>query len=413
MKRKWKWLVGIVVIGIITTVIIMNMQKGLEASVVKIQPQMISKTFTEEGKTVSEQYQPIIPTISGKLITLPVEEGEIVKKGTVLAVIDVKELQFQLEQLKGELKSLKGEENKSFEEQYASQISQQKLQVNQALEDLKQAKTELNRMEQLYQVSAISKSEYEAAKYSVVSAENTLKQHEETLASLYNAKNDSMQFYQGRKEAIQSQIASIEHQIGKKRLIAPFDGIISNLTVKEGMVVGPQTTLMTIFKQDDYTVETYVLTEDISDVQKGLQVDIIQDTEEKDVKFQGIVEKIAPTAVEKQSALGLIEQRVKVSIRPDIPANIKLAPGYAFDIEFTTAKRENQLIVPKTTLFPYEKSEAVWVVRENKAQVQPVQKGFENDQDVAITEGLKKGDFVILNPQLEGLEEGKEIIKIQ
>lgn len=67
------------------------------------------------------------------------------------------------------------------------------------------------------------------------------------------------------------------------------------------------------------------------------------------------------------------------------------------------------MIVPRTALFPYNSGDAVWVVRDGRARVQPVKTGFNNNRDVVIIEGLNEGDMVILNPQLEGLREGKKI----
>ena len=66
----------------------------------------------------------------------------------------------------------------------------------------------------------------------------------------------------------------------------------------------------------------------------------------------------------------------------------------------------------KRLLFPYGEGDALWVVRNGKAEVQAVETGFENDREVVITEGLQEGDLVVLNPQLEGLKEGKKITGI-
>jgi HlyD family secretion protein len=51
----------------------------------------------------------------------------------------------------------------------------------------------------------------------------------------------------------------------------------------------------------------------------------------------------------------------------------------------------------------------LWKVIDGKAVIQPVETGFENDSHVVITKGLAPGDLIILNPQLEGLKEGKKI----
>ena len=124
--------------------------------------------------------------------------------------------------------------------------------------------------------------------------------------------------------------------------------------------------------------------------------------------YEGTVAKIAPAALEKLSALGLVERRVKVTIDLDGDVNA-LRPGYTLDVEFTTHRQEGKLVVPKTVVFPYDKGDAVWVVREGKAVIQPVTTGLETGTDVVIEEGLQPGDKVIINPKLEGLKEGKKV----
>ena len=160
---------------------------------------------------------------------------------------------------------------------------------------------------------------------------------------------------------------------------------------------------------ENYEVSAFLLTEDVINVTQGSKVRLIQERRNGDYEFSGTVKEIAPTAIEKVSALGLTERRVKVTIQPEeqIP---ELRPGYALDVKFTVLEQENKLAVPKTSLFPYEGGDAVWVVRNGKAVIQTVIKGLKTDEKVVIEEGLKAGDKIIKNPQLEGLEEGKRVV---
>ncbi len=167
--------------------------------------------------------------------------------------------------------------------------------------------------------------------------------------------------------------------------------------------------LMTIFQEDAYQVEVYVLAEDVTFLEKGMEVTLIQNRKGQDITFPGIIGEISPTATKKLSPLGLEEQRVKVTVDFTSEAHNRLLPGSKLDVEFTTDKRENQLVVPQTALFPYEKGSALWVVRQGRARIQPVTEGFATNEHVVIEKGLNPGDLVILNPQLEGLKEGKKI----
>jgi len=188
-------------------------------------------------------------------------------------------------------------------------------------------------------------------------------------------------------------------------------GTVANLAVKKGDIVNPALPLMSLFREDSLLVEAYVPAGDVQGIYAGMKVALLRDRKDKGNIIEGTVKRIAPTAVEKISALGLVEQRVKVLIEPDISEIPALFPGYKLDVEFAVDRRENKLVVPKTVLFPYGEGKALWVVRGGKAAVQPVETGFENDREVAIEKGLESGDLVILNPRVKGLKEGKKIIR--
>ena len=367
MKTKAKLVVGLVlVLAAVIGYFTFGPQQSLEAELLNVQTGTITQTFTEEGRVVAEQEIPIFTATGGKIIELPVENGQNVQKGDLLLSFDTTELNLQLRQIQGQLKSIEGQR------------------------DLELSQIELDKMRHLYEIGAISQKEYEMA---------------------VNTVNSSV--YTGQIEALQAQIDALQYRINDSIIYAPANGTVAQLQVKEGMYIPPGTPLMTIFQNDHYLVEVDVLTEDAVDIQPGMKVQLIQDNQKEDITFAGQVKQVAPMAEEKMSSLGLTEQRLKVTIEPAIPEYLRLKPGFALDVEFTLNEQENVLVVPKSVLFPYEEGEALWVVEKNIAQIRPVKTGFENKQDIVITEGLKAGDTVLLDPQLEGLKEGSKINKIK
>jgi HlyD family secretion protein len=365
MKKKWKLLLGLLIIVAIVAIVLQQYSQGIEARIVEIQPRTFSKAFKEEGKVISNDEYKIYTASGGKIVELPVKEGQSVEQGTLLLTFDNSELNFQLQQLQAQLKSI---------------IAQYELEKSQI---------SLDKMKELYEAGAISQKEYKDA---------------------WNTVNS--QYYPGQIDALKAQIDMLQYKLDESKVCAPIDGIVSGLELKKGMIAMAGEHLMTIIQKSDYGVETYILTEDVANISNGMKVEIIQDNKGEDIVFTGEVEEIASSAIEKTSALGLIEQRIKVTIKFDEPQNLLLRPGYALDIQFTTQTKEDCFIVPKTALFPYQEGDALWVVRNNKAEVQKVTKSLENDREVVITKGLNIGDQVILNPQLEGLKEGTKITNI-
>jgi len=413
MKTKWKLIFSSIAGVIILGFTLYNLTGGLEAELLEIQPQTIANTFREEGTVIPHIEQPIYALGSQEIIELSVKEGQVVQKGDVLAVLDTRELDFQLKQLQAQLASTQGEQSKTFSEQYETLAKSHQLQIKQAELELAALETNFKRLEELYNAGAVTRKELEDAQKAWEMARINLEKEKEALRLLeesYSASGGTTQYYAGRLEAIRAQIESLKYKIEKSTIRAPISGVVANLTVKKGELVQTGIPLMTVFDPDSYQVEVFILAQDISEIEKGMEVKLIDNRKNETIAFEGIVREISPAAIEKVSALGLLEQRVKVIIDFSLtPDRIKLFPGYKLDVEFTTAKRENELVVPKTVLFADKEGYSLWVVKGGKARIQPVEKGFENDQYIVIEKGLEQGDLVILDPQLAGLAEGKKI----
>ncbi len=412
VKYRRKILFGAAAVALAAVVFLGEALKPLEAELLRVEKRSIARTLQEEGFVVPAAEHPVFSVYGGRIVDLRVEEGDVVEKGEVLAVFDARDLHFQLAQLQAQLESIKGDEARMHQEPYRSQLRQQELLVEKARLDLEAARTNFARIEALYKSGAISTKEYEEALKAVKAAENTLEQQEEALSLLVESHKPGSgtgRYYAGMKESLQAQIEAVKHKIEESRITAPAAGVVADLAVREGMVVPPGSPLMTIFQKDSYLVEVFVLAGDAGSLKEGMKVELVQDGAGGDLVFDGVVEKIAPAAVEKISPLGLKEQRVKVTVKPEAPNTPGLRPGCALDVRFTLEKQEGRLVVPKTALFPYRGGEAVWVVRRGRAKIQPVKKGFENDREVVIEKGLQEGDRVVLDLQLAGLKEGKRV----
>ena len=468
MKKNVKWILGIVIVVCIAGYVFSASMKPLTAELIEIQPMTVAQEFEEEGIVEATDQRPIHSIVSGKIIEVGVKEGQTVKKGQMLVKLDTKDLEYQVNQLKAQQKSLEGQEKKTYQEMkqqlgqlrgqlesikgqerqgnrspYEAEIAQQQLGIEETKRQLKNSEEEYERMKLLFEGGAIAKKELDSAQNNIAQLKNSLSRQEQSLRLIMEQANPlpgtnqyfeglkkavqaqidaleyegqqgsagntgTKQYYQGLIEASDTQIKQLEQQIANNSILSPIDGRISALNAKVGAMAFPQTPLMMLLGAVSYEVNAYLLTEDVLGVKEGMKVKLIQERREGDYEFDGVVKSIAPSAEEKVSALGLIERRIKVTVLPEgkIP---ELKPGYALDVRFTILQQENKLAVAKTTLFPYEDGEAVWVVRDGKAVIQKVKKGLKTDNLVVIEEGLSPGDQVIKNPELEGLDEGKRI----
>ncbi|WP_422448516.1 efflux RND transporter periplasmic adaptor subunit [Thermoanaerobacterium sp. DL9XJH110] len=426
MKRPVKMALIIAIAVIVAAYAAFNAMQPLKAELIEVNPQTVSLDFKEEGIVEAALDRPVYSMVSGEITNLAVQEGQRVSKGALLVQINTKDMQYQLAQLKAQRKSLEGQEEKTFQE-IEQQLEGQKLALEETQRQLDRSREDYQRTKTLFESGAVPEVELEAAENAVKRLENELLQQRSKLQLLMEqvapmgagtsgeipAQNrigntPAKQYFQGMIEAVDAQIKQLEYQIGNSRITAPVDGIVQEVDVKPGMVVSPQMRLMKIVGTGRYEINTYLLAEDVLHVREGMKVTLIQKRKDGDYRFYGIVKSIAPSAVEKVSALGLIERRVKVTVQPE--GNMpELRPGYSVDVEFRVLEQKDKMAVPKTCLFPYEGGDALWVVRDGRARVQKVTKGMETQELVVIEQGLKPGDKVIKNPRLEGLKEGKKV----
>lgn len=388
-----------------------NYNKGIKVNTYKVKKRNYSQYFKESGEVIVDKENTVYALTNGKITSVKLKEGDKIKKGALIGVIGTKELDYQIRQLQAQIKSLDAQKLQTDIKPYEAQREGYSLQIENLKIQLESANKDLERIKNLYEQEIVSQVEYEKAQQNVENIENMILQQEnniEVLKEQNQPVNGTNEYYETMKEALKVQIQSLNYEKSKGNIYSPMSGTVKCVHVKDGTFMAAGTPIVEIFSPEKYKIETYVLTKDIHNIKVGMKVECILKTREKDLVFKGTVEKIAPTAVDKTSSLGLKEQRIKLTISPEFK-NITIRPGYNFDIKFTTYKKDNSIFIIKSALFPYKDGKAVWIVKDSKAYIQPVKTGVEDNKDVVIESGLKEGDIVILDYNIKGLEEGKKV----
>jgi HlyD family secretion protein len=406
-KKKRYWIYGIIITLILLGSIIPSLLP-LEAKILTVGRGEFTKGFTEEAQVLASKEWALYNAVDGKVSLISTKNGDHVSKGQVLLEMDTSDLSFQLNTLRAQLKSLEGQRLQTYREPYTALVKQQSLMVEQAEKDTQTMNQALNRTKVLYEVGAISLTDFEEAQRQAEKAKNFLEQQKSSLQLLYEqqmpAKGTDL-IFEGQKESLTAQIKQLEERIKNSKITSPQDGLVKDLTAKVGSLIPQGQLLLYVFKDLEYKLESYVLASDALELARGNLVAVLQDTGSSKKALSGQIEFIEPSAVERISPLGLKEKRVRVIIELKDATSVIL--GSSMDVTFTTQKELNQLMVPKTALFPYQDGHAVWIVRDGKAKIQPIIKGLENDRQVVIKEGLLDGDQILLDTNLKGLKEGK------
>ncbi len=376
MKRNWKIILASVLLVIIAGALIFQYLEGVRVDVYRVERGDLVESFTEDGVLVSEDERTIFSLYQAAIDEVAVEEGDEVGEGDLLVVLDTEELELKLIELRSQLRAVNSE-------------------IEMARDTLKTAEDNYGRIDVLYQRDWATKIELEEA-------EKYKKEARSAVESL-----------ESQRSALNAQIQTVDSRIDNHRIKAPIAGVVADLNAEEKGVAGPQVPLMRLLKKNDLEqtlhVETRLLTRDVEEIYKNQEVEMTFKRRDEDFKFSGEVERIASYAEEDISPLGLEEERVTVTVNPDLPDEINLGPGYKVDVEFVVSVVEDALLVPRRALFTYEGEDALMVAVDNRVRVRNVTVGAETRQEAEIIDGINEGDLVILDPGVEGLEDGRRV----
>jgi len=400
MKKMLKWVLwGILIVAAVAGGVY-SMTRPLQAELLEITPRTVEKKFTESGIVLAVWQRDIYSLSGGRVLSVSVKEGDTVAVGEVLLMLDTSDIAYRIAQLQGELASLRGQER-----QMLSGSRETETEDLQPIIDLKNklqiAREDYERAVILYEAELMSKTDLDEAARGIRDLELLLLQQEQLLLGVKEQ-------FSGAESSLRAQIALLEYQRANARFTAPQQATVAAVYAKEGDVIAAGLPLITLYQPGEYEVEVFLLAEDVLHVQPCMEVHVAFKGQSGEIEFDGEVSRIAQTAVERISSLGLVEQRVKVTVllTGDVSG---LRSGYDMDVTFVTRREENRLAVPKTALFTYEGGSALWVARNGIAEIQPVEKGLETDDETVIISGLTDGDLIIRNIRLEGLKEGVKI----
>jgi len=383
----------------------------------------IIETVYSSGKLFPATELEITSNISGTIIELYVEEGDLVKKGQILAKVDPEALVSIVERAEAATDGSK------------AQLASVRAQKKQLEAQFENTRIIYERNKELYGEGVISKAEFEAAEATY----NTSKANIEA----------AVQNILAAEFSVKSAEATVKEQkknLSQTRIYAPISGVVSTLYKKQGeQVVGTAqmagTPILKIANLKTVEVRVDVNERDILTTSIGDSAEIELDAY-PDRTFLGLVTKIANTATGLSSittqltsdqvtnfevAILMLEDSYKdldtqserspfraglsasAEIRTNTATNILSVPVAA-----VTAREDDDDVVPSKTKGKEAKKikEYVFVQVGDSVTMRQVTTGIQNDNFIEIRSGLKVGELLVKAPYdaiSKTLEDGTKI----
>ena len=398
----------------------------------KVTKQDLTQTVSANGEIKPKKYVNVSSNMMGRIVRMPVKEGDRVKDGDLLVQLesiqseaDVKAAEAVLDQAQTDVEGMSA----SIRSAEAA-VASSKAEITRSEADLVRAKQAFDRAELMTKEGLIPKEQFDRAKadYDITAAQ--LNSAKARLAQAEAQQGQVLKQRDGTVLRIAQQRAALTRardQFSKTTIRSTLDGIITYLPVNEGeiAIVGVQnqagTVLMTIADMSVITAEVKVDETDIVNVKIGQEAKIKVDAL-GDKQLIGHVSEVGNSALTRSggtttttTAGGTQEAKdFKVVVTLDNPP-LELRPGLSATATIVTATRQNVLTVPIQALTIREfdndgkdpsvdknkkkiEKEGVFTLKNGIALFRPAKTGVTGTTDIEITDGLAENEEIVTGP---------------
>jgi HlyD family secretion protein len=443
LKTKWKVLIGVLVLLFIAAGVIASVTYSRRGVVTvqtgKVLREDLTAIVSASGEIKPRNYINLGADFAGQLTQILVKEGDRVRKGQLVAQIDEAQSAADVEAQRAAVNSAEADASASEASYKAGEDNVSVLQatLERTKADTERYQEDFKRGQELFKQGLISKQDfdqrkaaYEGQLAAVQEAQSRIVQSKAQLAQL------KAQLASSQKKIVQNQanLNRVNDILRKHNVIAPLDGLVTYLPVRQGESVVPGiqssagSTIMTIADMSVITAEVKVDESDIVNIKLDQRAEITIDAIPNRT-FTGHVTDIGNTAILRSSGVAASQSNTssqeakdfKVVIAMDNPPD-EVRPGLSCSAKITTATRKSVLAIPMQSLTVRTKGDldtrpnkplnpdpatvkankeeltGVFVIAGNKAVFRKVGQGITGATDVEVVDGLQEGDQIITGP---------------
>ena len=356
MLKNKKVLAAAAAVFVIVLVIVLSGKKPIPVRVLEIKPGelrvIVNATTTS---TVKSEYEVVLSAQrTGRVVQLPVREGDRVRAGDLIARLDLSEESVQSESVLAQTRA-------TYEE----------------------AEKNLKRSEGLFASGMIAQQDLDSARRAFEVARS---QHEASRDDLKVKKDYSI-------------------------IRAPVAGVVSKKYTEVGELLLPGKQIVTLVDPDRVYVLATIDEVDVGRLQPGQPVTINVDAFPGE-KFTGSVKRISPIV-----SGGKLETRTADVWIYFAAKDPRIKPGMSADIEILITTRKDVLSAPSQAIVERDGKKQVYAAEgkglrpggTTRVHLRPVEIGESNWISTEIRKGLLSGEFVVTTPEAEGMKDGAKV----
>ncbi len=364
---RW-WLIAAgIVLSIVALRATLFRPRPIEVEVATVRRGLVEDAVTnsQAGTVKSRLRARVGAERPGRVASIPHREGSQVRRGAALLLLDASTAGTQLEVAQRDVEATRATAEAA---RAAATLARQQYERTQAL----------------FKSNVVSQSEMDLAK----------SREESASAELEGA--------EARLKRARSAVRLAQDELAHLRVVAPFDGVVSQRMVEVGESVIPGQAVMEVVSLDRLYVSAPLDEIDIGRVKEGLPARVTLDPYRGRV-WQGVVTRVSPVVNDVREQNRTLEVEVEFRNEANAPTP---RPGTSADVEIILDKRERVLRVPTNAVI---EGKRVLIVENGTAVARDVQVGLKNWSWTEVKDGLAEGVAVITSLEKQGVKAGARV----
>jgi len=384
-------------------------------AVVQAATRMVSASVQVTGSFVAKESSDVAPEAAGRIVATPVDVGDFVQQGQILARLDDRDAKLKLDQAQAAEQQAEAVlrqaesriglgQGESFNPSNVPEVLSAKAAYESAVAQAKLAEADAQRYENLTKTGDVSRSAYEKARTQADTAQaqaNSMRQQYEATLNSARQNFQGVMTAQASLSGIRVQSALAHKAVEDTLIRAPFTGYVSARPVAVGQYVALTNKITTVLRITPIKLELQVQETNAAQMRVGAQIEAsVQGYPGR--TFLGKATAVNP-AVDPNSRTFMV-----IAEFPN--SDIALKPGMFATARILLPGSNSGIFVPRQAVItdPTTSSSQLFFIRDGRARLAVVQLGARDGDFVQILSGISPG-AIVATDHLQDLYDGQPV----
>jgi RND family efflux transporter MFP subunit len=347
-----------------------------QVKTVKVTEIPIGETVTVNGNLAAYDQTTIGMKVPGRLQTINVDFGSVVRKGQVIAQLEQQDYKLRVQQAEAALSQARARLGLSPDGADDRVTAEETGTVRQAKAVLEDAKLKRDRATKLVEQGITPRAEWDSvdSEYKVA-----LSRYQDALEEIRNR--------QGLLAQRRSEVALAKQQLEDTVVYSPLDGVVQEKKASAGEYLAAGAPVVNVVRIDPLRLRVEVPERESHGVKMGQSVRVTVEGDPE--SYLGYIKRLSPT---------ISEQNRVLSVEADVRNNGRLRPGAFVKAEIVTNQTNTAVTVPPNALVTFAGIDKVIVIENGKALEKTVTVGRRGSDWIEIKTGVNAGQAVVVDP---------------